>query len=346
MRIRDLQISAANPLLLAECHRILFCWPMVKLLERLSFSNLDPRINRRNLAYFYAAAELSSFTRAAKELGIAQPSLSRGIVLLEDAMGAALFERVGRSIKVSALGKELFPLVELHLNQYVDLTEALSSWGSSGKVEIRVAVVSSLTSDLFPKLINEFEKANDTVKVTLIDGTNSEVVKQAESGSVDLGVCSRVQNPRTFRSKLVLKDRYCLAVGEDHGFVGRRSIRWDELNHDEMVSYHDDSSSLDSVREAMNSIGRHYAPLTRTKYLHTMIGLIRHRGLIAILPEFVLKGSAGLGIQAISLVDPIVFREYYLIERKGRIAKPECAKLAAFMKLALMAEVDSFADRP
>ncbi|HWF04737.1 MAG TPA: LysR family transcriptional regulator, partial [Candidatus Angelobacter sp.] len=59
------------------------------------------------LRYFYAVARAGSFTRAAEELGIAQPSLSQQIRVLEKKIGTPLFERLGRSVKLTAFGEAL-----------------------------------------------------------------------------------------------------------------------------------------------------------------------------------------------------------------------------------------------
>src|SRR5258707_3319621 len=59
------------------------------------------------LRYFYAVARAGSFTRAAEELGIGQPSLSQQIRVLEKKIGTPLFERLGRSLRLTVFGEAL-----------------------------------------------------------------------------------------------------------------------------------------------------------------------------------------------------------------------------------------------
>ncbi|HZP68785.1 MAG TPA: LysR family transcriptional regulator [Pseudolabrys sp.] len=63
----------------------------------------------RKISYFLALCEERSFTRAAKRCGIAQPSLTRAIQLLEQEVGGRLFERGGSSVQLTELGTRLFP---------------------------------------------------------------------------------------------------------------------------------------------------------------------------------------------------------------------------------------------
>src|SRR5260221_2719589 len=69
------------------------------------------------LRYFCAVARIGSFTRAAEEEGIAQPSLSQQILKLEAEMGAPLFERLGRSVRLTQCGELLLPQAQAILRQ-------------------------------------------------------------------------------------------------------------------------------------------------------------------------------------------------------------------------------------
>src|SRR5688572_8464977 len=75
----------------------------------------------RDLGYFQRVAELGHVGKAAEQLGRTQPALSKSIRRLEDAVGAQLFERVGRSLRLTAMGEALLIRAH-HLSRYVDMT--------------------------------------------------------------------------------------------------------------------------------------------------------------------------------------------------------------------------------
>src|SRR5213079_1580481 len=69
------------------------------------------------LRYFCAVAETGSFSRAAEQSNVAQPSLSQQILKLEDELGARLFDRLGRSARLTQFGQAFLPRAEAILRQ-------------------------------------------------------------------------------------------------------------------------------------------------------------------------------------------------------------------------------------
>src|SRR3989442_5344035 len=69
------------------------------------------------LRYFCAVAETSSFSRAAVRTHVSQPSLSQQIMKLEDELGAPLFDRLGRSVRLTDMGKTLLPRARAVLHE-------------------------------------------------------------------------------------------------------------------------------------------------------------------------------------------------------------------------------------
>lgn len=310
---------------------------MQSLLDRLGTQNFDPRISRRNLSYFCAAARLGNFTQAAKGCGVAQPSLSRGIVLLEDAIDTALFDRTGRSVQLTAKGRELLPQVELYLNQSLDFIEHLSARRPGVATEVKVAAISSLTSDLLPILINRFEATNERTSVTLLDGINPEIVHAVDVGDVDLGIIMTREDPARFRTQELFRDQYCLVVNAAHRFHSRDTVRWEELGREEIVTFEKSSNTFETIAGVFRALGLFFEPAASVRFRNTLMGLVQHRGLVAIMPKLTVQEGSEKGTRAIPLVDPIVQRSYYLVDRKDRFKKDETKALEAFLRFELMA---------
>src|ERR1700680_2999961 len=87
------------------------------------------------LRYFCAVAETGSFSRAAEQSHVAQPSLSQQILKLEDELGARLFDRLGRSIRLTDVGKTFLPRARSVLRELEaakgDVVESKDSIGGS-----------------------------------------------------------------------------------------------------------------------------------------------------------------------------------------------------------------------
>lgn len=307
------------------------------LLDRLGSENFDPRMSRRNLSYFYAAARLGNFTQAARACGVAQPSLSRGIALLEDATDTTLFDRTGRIVQLTPKGRELLPQVELYLNQSLDFMAYLNARRPGTSTQVKIGAISSLTAELLPKLINKFEALNEGTNVTLMDGINPEIVDAVDVGNVDLGIVTTQEDPAKFRSKALFSDHYCLVVNQSHRFYERDAVRWEELGGEDIASFGKESNTYDTIAGVFCSVGLYFAPVACVRFRNTLMGLVQHRGLAAILPKLTVQQNKETGVRAIPLVDPIVQRFYYLVDRQGRFKMDETKSLETFLRFELMA---------
>ena len=108
------------------------------------------------LEYFLKVAETQNITKAAQELYIMQPSLSRSIASLEDSLGVKLFDRVGRNIVLNQYGRLVMPrakriMAELE-NMQSDIDESLE------KREKTISIALSAASTFIPGLISEYKK--------------------------------------------------------------------------------------------------------------------------------------------------------------------------------------------
>lgn len=317
---------------------------MDNLIDRLANQTFDPRVSRRNLSYFLTAAKLGNFTKAAAFCGVAQPSLSRGIVLLEDALETKLFDRVGRTVKLTPKGNEILPSVELFLNQCIDFTQTLGTENEATSTELKVAAVSSLTANLLPSLLHKFETQASRIAVTMFDGINPDIVKAVEVGDVDLGVITSVENPAEFRSEELFRDQFCLVVGKDHPFTKRDSIRWEELENQKLATFAEGSDTYSSIADTFRSIGIYFEPTASVRFRNTLMGLVVHRGLVAVLPRLAVEENKEARIRTIPLVDPTVLRTYYLVERRDGPRKPDIRTLSAFLRRECRALDHGFVD--
>src|SRR6266851_945087 len=155
------------------------------------------------LRYFCAVVRAGSFTRAAEQLGISQPSLSQQIRVLEGRIGAPLFERLGRSIRLTVQGEALRqPALEI-LQQVAaaECTIANLSEGVRGK--LRVGVIPTVLPFLIAPRTGEFLARFPEVELQLTEETTPELVTQLQSGDLDVVVAALpVRNPDIVCSEL------------------------------------------------------------------------------------------------------------------------------------------------
>jgi DNA-binding transcriptional LysR family regulator len=142
----------------------------------------------RLLGPFLALVEERSFTRAAQRLNIAQPALSQQIKRLETQMGVDLFERTARGVRLTPAGERLsasvYPAFE-ELRRGVSEAQAMSQ---ERVVEIRVAYISSLGSDVVPRIVRILSQTRPRFRLRLRVMSLDEQLSALRACAVDVGL--------------------------------------------------------------------------------------------------------------------------------------------------------------
>ena len=189
----------------------------------------------RQLRYFSAVVRTGSFTRAAEELGISQPTLSQQIRTLEKQIGNPLFERLGRSIRLTAYGEALRqPAAEI-LQQVAEAKSSLDQLQEGVRGKLRVGVIPTIMPYLIAPRVGAFSKRFPDVDLQFIEDTTPHLVEQLQSGDIDLAISGLpVRNPDILCSELTREPLF-LAVAERHPLTREKSIDLQDLQHERFL---------------------------------------------------------------------------------------------------------------
>ncbi len=142
----------------------------------------------RHLRYFVAVAEALNFTKAATQMRVAQPALSRQVSDLEDELGVDLLKRNSHGVQLTAEGK-LFLDDSRHMLKLADESVAKVRALSRGEVgELQVGFVAPLDLHILPRALAAFQKTTPGVKVVLHDLGTDELCHELRNGTLHLAV--------------------------------------------------------------------------------------------------------------------------------------------------------------
>ncbi len=194
-------------------------------------------MNLSQLYYFLKLAELQHYTKAAKELYIAQPSLSDSIASLEQELGVALFQKKGRNVQLTKYGEEFYFNVSQALNE---LERGIASMKShSGQVEgsIDIGCIPTLLGDFLPSAIQNYRKKNPRTKFNIFHGHSVEVAHSVSAGKYDLGFCSKVEEEPDLVFVPILTQELVLIVNKNHALAGRKEVCLSDLKNYNLITY-------------------------------------------------------------------------------------------------------------
>lgn len=252
------------------------------------------------LEYFVAVAEESSFTKAAKKLHVAQPGVSAQIRRLESELGQDLFDRSGRSVRLTEAGAAVLPYARAALAAVEGARVAVDELAGLLRGHVGFGTVTSHNVDL-PTLLAGFHDDHPAVGITLTEANSDQLIDRLRTGQLDAAIIGIGRTPPAGISVQVVADEPVVAaVSRDHELAGRPAISLDTLRGLPLISLPQGTGLRSLLDEACAALG--FAPhiAFEASDLDTLAQLAS-RGLgVAILPRaFVEARSTRLRLIAI-----------------------------------------------
>ena len=144
----------------------------------------------RQLQIFLAAAEHSSFARAAEVLHLTQPAVSMQMSQLAETVGMALFEKRGRNLSLTRAGETLLPYAQRVAQTLREAGEAIAALQGLQHGKIRIAIVTT-TRYFAPRLIAQFRGEHPQIELEVAIANREDVITQLENNQVDLAIMGR-----------------------------------------------------------------------------------------------------------------------------------------------------------
>jgi DNA-binding transcriptional LysR family regulator len=191
----------------------------------------------RHLRYFMAVGEALSFTKAATQLRIAQPALSRQVQDLEDEIGVDLLRRSPRGVTLTAEGKLFLEEVRELLKRADESVEKVRSLARGEYGELHIGYAPSPTVEILPPALAAFQKAVPRVKVLLHDLSSDELITGLRNGALELAIMVQPSGEQTTGTEFELLRTYpfCVALTAAHPFARLKSIPLEKVAAEPLV---------------------------------------------------------------------------------------------------------------
>lgn len=230
----------------------------------------------RLLRYFVAVAEELHFGRAATRLAIAQPSLSRAIRDLERMLGADLFTRTKRSVRLTDAGRALLAEGPRALAEVERAFEHASSVGRGEVGQLRLGFLPSAALELVPAVVRASREAHPDVRLRLLELLDEPQLAGLREGRVDVALLRTPRPSSELAFEPLLSERLSLVVAPDHRLANRVRVRYADLRDEGLVTWPrvEAAETYDAIIEACRRAGFSPRVVQEASSPHTILGLV------------------------------------------------------------------------
>ncbi len=144
--------------------------------------------NLNHYKIFYTVANTKNISKAAEELYISQPAISKSISKLEQSVGCSLFVRNSRGVTLTEEGEVLYNHIQNAFDSISIGEESLKRMHNLGIGQIRIGVSTSLCKYILMPYLQEFVKINPHIKITIECNSTIETLKLLDEGKIDIGL--------------------------------------------------------------------------------------------------------------------------------------------------------------
>ncbi|WP_217597708.1 LysR family transcriptional regulator [Cohnella sp. GbtcB17] len=258
----------------------------------------------RHLEAVAEIAKWGSFTRAADALHIAQPTLSKMVIQLEEELGVPLFSREGKRPKPTEAGEAVLRYGEPILAQMGALRRELTDLAELRQGTLRLGLPPMAGSNFFPGVVGEYKRRYPGVAIRLSEAGANRLDEDLRAGLLDVGVLLTPTDDAFYDSFTVIDDRLKVALPAGHRLAERPALALAELAEEPFVLFRADFALHGRIMAACETAG--YKPNTVAESSQwDFIGQMVGEGLgIALLPATICAQLRPERVQTVELAPP------------------------------------------
>jgi len=260
----------------------------------------------RQIEYFCMVGKLQSFTRAAEQLHISQPSITQAVRKLEEEIGVQLFDRSKRKAVLTIEGQAFLVRMEKILDDCQQAVQEAKDFKTCHKGTIKVGVPPMIGSYLFPNIFSSFKKKFPGLQLLAYEETSSlETAVKLEKDELDLAIIILPENSETLSTLVLIQEQLVLCMNPDHHLNRQQNVRFDQLKNESFILLKEKSYQHQVVIN--RCLRQHFMPKTIgcLNQIRTIKGLIANGSGISFLMKMVVQDDSRIAV--VPLEEPIKF---------------------------------------
>ncbi len=235
------------------------------------------------LATFVEAAKLGSFSRAGEKVFRSQPAVSAQIRQLEEEYGQRLFDRTGKTVRLTPVGEVLFEYAGRMLAVRNESLRAVSDQSAAPKGVLALGANEATCLYVLPDVFAEYSARYPLVQVSVYRNFTRKILERVENGSIDVGIATMPIRSTAVKAQPIFRDRIMLMVSPKNPLAHRRSASIAEIAGQPLI--------FPATGTTRRLLDKHFRPY------RTRMRIVMELPSVSMIKRFV---AAGVGVSLIS----------------------------------------------
>ena len=207
------------------------------------------------LKVFYTVALRLNFTKAATELYISQPAVSKHIQELEETYKTKLFERNGSKIALTPAGEILVKHTKNIFEIYREIDFDMSSFISERQGLLRLGSSTTISQYIISPVLARFHQKQQEIKVNLLNGNTEQIENALINKEIEIGIVEGQSKNQSIKYLPFLKDELVLVCNSKNPFITENEISLDDLKKMKFITRERGSGTLEVIEYALKQVG-------------------------------------------------------------------------------------------
>ncbi|KWW21715.1 LysR family transcriptional regulator [Peribacillus simplex] len=209
----------------------------------------------RDLKSFMEVALHKSFTNAAAQSYLTQPSLSKAVKKLEEELRVELFDRSTRHLRLTDAGQIVYQQSQKAFAALSELNVLLDDLRDITTGEVKIGIPPLIGTLFFPEIARSFQERYPKVSLQLVELGAKLIGKLVEDGEIDLGIVVLPASDATFHISPFIEDEFVLFLHEEHRLAQQPAVSLAELKDEKFILFSEDFTLHDYIIQACEKDG-------------------------------------------------------------------------------------------
>jgi LysR family transcriptional regulator, hydrogen peroxide-inducible genes activator len=268
------------------------------------------------LRYFCAIVDAGSFSGAARQTHVSQPSLSQQIRKLEDELGARLFDRLGRSVRLTEIGQTFLPRARAVLREVEaargDLAHQKDSMGGT----IAVGVIPTVAPYFLPSHLTNFSRKFPDARISIVEEITPVLLERLRAATIDLALLALPIRGHEFEAFPILTEPLFAALPKNHHLARLQTLSLKDLRAEPFLLLRDGHCFRENALAACDRARLHPQIVFESGQFSSLLSMVATGMGVSIVPEMAIDKKSSCAY--VRLADDHATRTIGAVRLRGR----------------------------